>query len=317
MASTLPPKTPRQQPALKPTPEQRPEPLHDPVLKVTRYDRVSAMMIALVGALVLTVGYLTVVWAANLPPAQEQPAPIELVDLAGGVEDGAVDETLQVDSPEPEVADASLAEIQSDEPQVEEMVDNVIDLAAQVTTQQSELFETDTVNTGNPGSATGTGRRALGFGDGESGIPREQRWFVRFSEGATIDVYARQLDYFGIQLAAILPNKTIVYLTNLKSSKPGKVVKKAPRGDDKKKLYMVWQGGKLKSADLKLFRRAGVDVTGAIILHLYPKKTEAMLAKLEFDFRKRKPDTIRRTYFSVRSRGGGFQFVVTRQSYFN
>lgn len=284
-----------------------------PVLEVTRYDRASAIMIATVLALSVSVVWLSVVWAANRPRALSAPAPIELVDLAGGVDDGAVDETLLLESDADETPDASLAEIEAEDTEIEEMLDNVVDQAAVATTQAQRQFELSALNTGRPGSAHGTGRRALGMGNGDSGLPRDQRWFVRFSDGASVDEYARQLQFFGVEVAVLLPGQAVV-LSNLTAPKPTARVEKSGREGQ---LHMAWQGGTLRKGDFKLCERAGIDATGGRTLHLYPKKTEALLAKLEFDYRNRKPDSIRRTYFVVRGQEGGFEFVVTRQSYFN
>jgi hypothetical protein len=154
------------------------------------------------------------------------------------------------------------------------------------------------------------------MGPGKSGFPREQRWFVRFSEGSTLNEYARQLDFFGIELGALLPGGRMVYLSDVTSDRPK--VREATSGADEQRLYMTWQGGERRKADLELFRKAGVDIAGGIVFHFYPPATEAMLARLERDYRNRPADQIRRTYFVVRpgAAAGQYAFEVTRQSYF-
>ncbi len=56
-----------------------------PILKVTRYDRVAASMIAIVVALIGSVIWLTVLWATNRLPTPQRAVPVELVELSGGV----------------------------------------------------------------------------------------------------------------------------------------------------------------------------------------------------------------------------------------
>ena len=285
-----------------------------PVLQVTRYDRVSSLLMAVVIGLVLSVASLFVVWIVNRPPAPVEDVPLELVELPGGFEDGSIEETLRLDSPEDPTQDPSLAETPAEESEIQEVLENVLTLSEEATQIVQEQFETDARNQGRAGSATGTGRRALGFGPGESGIPREQRWFVRFDETGSIELYARQLEFFGIELGAILPGGKLVYLSQLTNPKPA--TRTVASGANEKRLYMTWQGGGRKVADMQLFQRAGIDVGGGTIFHFYPPKTENLLAQLERDYRGRPVDQIRRTYFAVKPMRDGYQFVVTQQTYF-
>ena len=153
----------------------------------------------------------------------------------------------------------------------------------------------------------------MGSGPGEGGIPRHQRWFIRFAQGSSLTEYAKQLDFFGIELGALYPTQQkLVYVKNFSTKAVRRQVK---TGANEKRLYMNWQSGSLKKTDHQLFKRAGVDTRGAMVLHFYPSGTENMLAKLERDFRKRNVKTIRRTIFSVRKQGNGYRFLVTRQTY--
>jgi len=271
-------------------------------------------MIATVVGLLLAVVWLSVVWATNRRVAKSGAVPLELIEIPGGVADGAVDETLRLDSLEDVVNDPSLAEILDDVSEIEETLDNVIELADLATNFAEEQFEFEIEHTGRPGSATGTGRRALGDGPGESGLPREQRWFVGFSDRGTLDAYARQLDQFGIELGALVEGKKMVYLSNLSSGQPRK--RTATSGQDENRLYMTWQGGGRRKADVELFTNAGVDVFNAILFHFYPAKTEALLASLERDFANRPVEQIRRTYYIVLPDRGSYKFKVRKQMYF-
>jgi len=237
-----------------------------------------------------------------------------MIDLAGGAEDGSPDEELLVESPEDPVDDPSQIDTPTEENQVEEMLDSVVELSDKATQQVQQQMQTDLTNSGKVGSAAGTGKRALGFGPGKKGLPREQRWFIKFSDRGSLIDYARQLDYFKIELGALLRNGQMIYLSNVSADKP--VSRKATSGADEKRLYMTWQGGQRRTSDLSLFKKAGYDVTGAILFHFYPKETENRLLLREKQYRNKKFDEIRRTYFTVRSSSGGYDFDVTRQTYF-
>lgn len=153
-----------------------------PVMRVTLYDSVSSWAISLfVGVLLACLAVVTV-WITTRPPKPPDSVPVEMVELPGGFEDGSPDETLRVDSPEPEARDAVPAESVSDEVEIAEAIEAVVEMSEAATQQVQQQFDSGIQNSGKVGSAKGTGRRALGFGPGTGGIPREQRWFVRFGE---------------------------------------------------------------------------------------------------------------------------------------
>jgi len=289
-----------------------------PVLRVTSYEQVSSGLIASISVLIVIVGVLGFAWFATRTKPEPPAIPVEFVEFPGGSEDGSVDETLRVDSPLPEIPDASPGDVVSDTSEIEQSLDTVVDLAQDVATQEVMTLQTErqfglgTQNAGKPGSASGTGRRALGSGPGLRGFPREQRWYVRFSEQQSLDEYAKQFDFFGIEIGAIVGGK-LMYVSKLSSPQPQ--VRTSTSGADEKRLYMTWQGGSRKQADLQLFRRAGIEVGTGAIFHFYPKPAEDQLARLEFEFKKRQAADIRRTYFAVVRADKGYAFNVERQTY--
>ncbi len=288
-----------------------------PVLGVTRYENARSFMLAVVLSLLLAVGFLFLQYLSTIEPVTKDQVALELVEIPGGYEDGVVGETLEVDSPEPPADDASLSEIESEVTEMEETLDNVIDVSDQATSQAPQQFEMDYDNTGKKASATGSGRRPLGSGGGPgAGFPREQRWYVRFSDSGTIDTYARQLDFFKIQFGVLTPDGRLTYASNFTKAKPDTQI--VETGKNEKRLYMTWQGGGRKAADIKLFEKAGVsNARSGTIFHFYPPNVENDLARLELAYRNRPVTQIRRTYFVVEPAGDGYKFVVTRQTYLN
>lgn len=284
-------------------------------MRVTPYDRISSFMMSLVLALVVTVIGVVAWWYATRPAPMPTLVPLEVM-ATGGYEDGSPDETLNVESPEEEIPNASPVEEQIDEIQIEEMLDAVVELSDRATEQVQQVLAEDAQTGGTPGSAVGTGGRPLGEGGGSGGgVARENRWFVTFADEASIDEYARQLDFFGIELGVVFPERSeLVYVSKFTQAQPTQRVVKT--GKDELRLYMSWQGGQRKQADVKLLQKAGVDATRGIILHFYPAQTEEMLARLERSFANRAERDIRRTYFVIVPQGRGFTFAVSRQTYF-
>lgn len=304
-------------PAIKEPPSAAPEKSVEspqpPEMRVTQYDRVSSFMMALVAGLILCVFCVLAYWWAHRPPPSLDLVPLEMLEVSGGFEDGNPDDTWDLESPDPEEPNASLVDELSEEVEIEETLDNIVELSEQATQQYEEVVGSDSESKGKQGSASGSGGRPLGMGPGMGGVPREQRWFVRFAEGKSIDEYAKQLDFFGIVLGVVQPQGELVYVSKFSSRPEKKVVKS---GKNEKRLYMTWQSGERRATDVKLLSRAGVQAgRQSVIFHFYPKKTEQMLAQLEFNYRKKPPQEIRRTYFLAQKKGNGYVFDVTRQTY--
>lgn len=304
-------------PALQDPPTQRTDehaeapPL--PEMKVTPYDRVSSFMMALVAGLAMCVFCVLTYWWAHRPPPPLDLVPLEMLEVSGGFEDGNPEDTWELESPDPEEPNASLVDEVTEEVSVEEVLDNVVELSDQATQQLEQVTGAASQSTGKKGSASGSGGRPLGMGPGMGGVPREQRWFVRFSQGRSIDEYAKQLDFFGIELGVLQPQGELIYVSGF-SGTPKKRVAKT--GKDEQRLYMTWQTGERQKSDAELLRKVGVPVSRqSVIFHFYPKQTEQLLAKLEFDYRKKPPQEIRRTFFLVQKKGNGYVFDVTRQTY--
>jgi len=287
-----------------------------PVLRVTKYDHaVSGVMAAILSVAALCVG-VTTVWITNRAPPPTKTVPVELIELPGGFEDGSVDETLRVDSDEPEVQDAAPTEVVNEELEIAESLDSVTELSDAAAEPVQRQFENAVKNSGRRGRATGTGRRALGAGGGSGGIPREQRWFVRFSDEVDLEEYAKQLDHFKIELGTLLPAGELVYLSAISTAKP--VIRRIQTGKDEQRLYMTWQGGQRRFADAQLFARSGINPpANAPLFHFYPADVENQLAILERDFRGKPVAEIKRTYFSVEKAGSGYRFEVVRQIFNN
>jgi hypothetical protein len=299
-----------------------------PVIRVTGYDRVWSTLVALVAVLVAAVAFLYLVWGSFQPHKAKQMQIVELIpdETSGGIEGGSPTDSLKLDGTGPERADASPSDSSMDErPEVEEVLKDVSletatsDATGTVTSGSSDQLSLDVAPVASPkgGHSLGTGTRpALGGGPGsKGGWPRQQRWYVQFAEQGSLDQYAKQLDFFGIELGALLEDHTMAYLSDMGSQQP--VVRPAASGEGEKRLFFTWQGGKRRQADVELFTKAGVTIgPDTIIFHFYPPATENMLAVKERDYRNRPVRQIRRTFFTVIPGNDGFEFEVTRQVYY-
>lgn len=281
-----------------------------PVMRETKYEIATAAQIAIAVALGAFAAFLIAVWLSNLIPT------VDIVDVVmtsgdGGFEDGDPDESLDVESIEDPTDDPSVSNDQ-DMTQLEEITEQVMTLSenASAITQPNEY--TDPNAGGNPGSAEGTGGRPLGTGGkGRGGTKREQRWVVEFADKGNLKSYARQLDFFNIEIGCAFKDGRIFYASQLSGSP---VKREARLNSDDKRLYMNWQGGERIKADLELLAKAGVpSPESGTVLHFYDPATEQIMARVEMEYAGKPIEQIRRTYFQVRRAGSGYEFFVTDQ----
>jgi hypothetical protein len=276
-------------------------------LRVSPFENVASLILALLILLGATALVLFVIWLGNKIFSLPTSVPVVLEDVGGGRPEGVVGESMELDAPD---AEEIAKESDLTVPQFQETLDKV---SAIVTAQITELEDPDLVEQveSGGGKLQGDGRQVgYGFGDGPPGVPRYKRWEIYYAEGGSLDEYARQLDFFGIELG-VVEGDQVTYVNKLSSSAPGK--RTAP-ADQEKRLYMSWRQGNLKQADEKLLAQAGVAAKGRLVVQFYPREIENALAQLESSFAGRKPEQIRRTRFAVRASGNGFEYYVMDQT---
>ena len=289
----------------------------------SEYDRVTSMLMAVIATAVIVVGWLSLVYLTNRSYARRVPAPIEIIEVyggGGGTPEGRENSTEQVD-----VADADAAAFASnstlqpadfEEPAVQETPSAMVE--ALTTTEFADLAEEmpdgGAVASGTRASKVGTGAAAYGLGAGDGGVPREQRWSILYNPGQTPDEYARQLDFFGVEMATVIDGQ-MHYASRF--SRPRPEVRVAPRGNDDR-LYFLWQGGGRRESDIALLKKAGIDVgqRGAIF-QFFPAEVEQILARLEQQYKGRQPMEIRTTRFTVVPAGARYAFEVIDQQPLN
>ncbi len=293
-----------------------------PQIKVGKYDVFVAALTttSMFGALMLVA--LVAVWLSNMLPRPSKQR-IEMQALAimppgdGGWEDGVLNATPNVDSPEEPSLDPSLANEESDVTELAAVTEQVMEYSQDAAAIVAPNEFTGVRNTGIPGSAEGTGGRPLGRGGpGRGGEKREQRWFVEFADKGDLKSYAAQLDFFGIELGAKFETEgRLVYLSSMSQAQPATRQILSSAGESEKRLFMNWADGseERRKADLELFQKAGIDASQAAIMHFYPPETEQMMAVVEQEYGGRAMAEIRRTYFRVRPAGGGYEFFVQSQ----
>ena len=280
----------------KSTPPQ--QPVHGDLLKVSAYDRAASMLVAALVMVGLFVTLLFIVWLTTrvffVPSAPE----VFLVEDEPGTT-----------NPEGTARDIN-------EPGIEELTDiiepDITETLAAVTEAVSSVAASlDAVDGVMATRGKGAGdNRKRGSGDV---VPRWQRWEIRF-ESTTLESYAKQLEFFGIELGALGGGRGGVDYAQMKGGSPQQRAVNADAKDDR--LYFIWQGGKLKQQDQALLQQAGVSTTGRVVCQFYPKSIENQLAVLEKQKLGSRPlRDVKRTVFGVRPAGRGYEFYVVEIDY--
>jgi hypothetical protein len=292
------------------------------VLGESTYDRVTSFLMAVVLGAILVVGWLALVYASNQAYASRVTSPLQIIEVGGGggSPDGTSGSTEKVDVPGADAASAaSNNEEESgdfEEPSVEQTPGAMMDTVSEAGQSLAEVDIGATMPTGGQvasgkrASKLGTGGPGFGFGPGDGGVAREQRWSIIYSPGQTIDQYARQLDALRVELAVVASPEQLLYISNFSRATP---TKRHGAGRSDHRLYFLWQGKGRKPSDIELFNRAGVEIGDENVFQFYSPETERRLAELEVRYKGRSPGEIRITRFQVVPKGESYDFSVVAQ----
>lgn len=263
------------------------------------------MLLALLVLLGTVVLVLLVIWLTNQIFLSQAVVPVEMMELGEG--SGDLGSGMELEGPtDQEIGEES----DLDEPAVENTLAAIADAVGAQAALLDDPAWSDQTASGNGGGSRGDGRLP-GSGSG-SGSGASRHWEVRFVEGNTLETYARQLDYFGIELAVLMPGNQVIYVSDMATANPK--TRTGP-ADQEQRYYLTWRGGDLQQADRELLARVGVESKGRIILKFLPSKLEAQLAAMEKAQADSLNETARRTRFRIRPERSGYAFEIMDQSY--
>ncbi|HEX3448951.1 MAG TPA: hypothetical protein VHS97_11895 [Isosphaeraceae bacterium] len=292
------------------------------VLGESTYDRVTSLLMAVVLGAILVVGWLALVYASNQAYASRVTSPLQIIEVGGGggSPDGTPGSTEKVDVAGADAATAASNNQEEagdfEEPSVEQTPGAMMDTVSEASQSLAEVDLGATMPTGGPvaggkrASKLGTGGPGLGFGPGDGGVAREQRWSIVYTPGQTIDQYARQLDALGVEMAVVASAEQLLYISHFSNPTP---TKRHGTGRSDHRLYFLWQGRGRKPSDIELFKRAGVEIGDENVFQFYSPEAERRLAELEVRYKGRSPGEIRITRFQVVAKGSSYDFAVVAQ----
>ena len=104
-----------------------------------------------------------------------------------------------------------------------------------------------------------------------------RHWEIVFAKGNTPDLYARQLDFFGIEIGIVKPGGKIDYAFHLSQPKPD--TRTTSEVEDETRYWLRWPD--VDEEARKLVEKAGLDPGSGALLKFIPRETELKLCTLE------------------------------------
>lgn len=275
--------------------------------RVSLYDKVSSLLVALVVMFGFAAICLLIIWLTKVIQFDDHVAePAPMFELAVG--DEAV-KGVADDFEEPGVEE--LPDVS--EPQLADAVEALTDAVS----SQRANYEAIEGNAELTGTGTGLGdaRKDGTGGLGDGGRPPWDRWKIRFTTTSQ-RAYADQLDAFKIELAAVSQTtQEIKYASNLGAGQP--TVREGTRAQYNKSggILFLHTIRALKNFDLNLLGKAKVATRDRNVGWYLPPATNQQLSQLEAAALASKGggkevSDILETVFAVQAQGGGYAFYV-------
>jgi hypothetical protein len=275
-------------------------------LRVSSYDNVSSLLVALLILVGFFVTIMFIIWLTTRVWFVDQPRPVLIEDDPGGrgeIAEGIADE---MEEPGAEEVDVLI------EPQLKETMEAVTDVASSIAATL-EAMQGNSALTGH-GSGPGSNRASGPGGDGTGQLSRADRWKIRYpplSEAA----YAAMLEGFGIEIGCIGGGRPQI---DIISRLAGGTPQHRQVKDDERLYFRQLEGSENRAVDAGLLQAAGIPTANRIIVHLYPAEIENDIAWAEKDFMDANKKTladIKQTIIGLRSAGANYEFFVIDQTY--
>ncbi|MEO1614486.1 MAG: hypothetical protein AAFV88_01465 [Planctomycetota bacterium] len=277
-------------------------------LKLSRFDSVTSLFLALILFLGAFVFMMFVVWLLSGEPSTPALAPI--IENPPGRGENPEGFERDFEPPGAEEVEDLMEPTLADT--IEAVTDAVSTVAASLTTADTSQAATTT------GTGQGDSRPPGPEGEGDDIIGRWERWEITFNARGRSD-YAKQLDFYKIELAAFGGGTAdIIDVANNLSTSPRKRVINDPESE--KRLYFSWKlSNPLLRFDQQLLSQAGIAFSGRNVIRFIPPELENRLAQMEKAYTESKgkefPGDIAKTVFESTASDNGYDFNIVSQRY--
>jgi len=280
------------------------------MITTSSYEKVASLVITLLVLIGATVLVLFGIWFAS-SVFKGQPPPVAVQLYGDGYGDGEGGTGPRDDGPEydPNVVHPG-EKVAADEMTLLDALQIVDTIGSSAAVHSGSAAIDDSILL--PGRTLGDGR-TQGDGDGR-GRGRKRHWEFVFPTGITAAEYARQLDYFGIELAVLQPGGKVAYVSRLSSRTP---TVRYGASETENRYYLTWLKGDLQTVERDILTRARVEHDERLILKFLPPPLEAQLAEMEAVKAGSQRDLVRATHFGIRpkskAKADEYEFFVMNQ----
>jgi hypothetical protein len=279
-------------------------------LRVSRYDQVAGMLLSTLLVFGVVTLLMFLIWLSGRLFWVAPAIPVMVLEDVGGGGSGQVfGSEQQFEEPTPQ----ELQQQPTAEVSVEQTLQTVSTVVSAKAEELDTVFGSTSLGSGE-GTGMGDGRGKGPGGPGTSdGIPAYERWEIRMS-AANLDEYAKQLDFFKVELGVVGGgNPNVDYISNLSAARPTVRVG-SPK--DEHRLRFLHRSGELRAGDRQLAAKAGVKTDGRIVFQFYNEATYRSLLALEAARKgNRRIKDVRRTVFGVKADRGKYEFYVIDQQF--
>jgi hypothetical protein len=292
------------------------------MLGVTRYERITAFLLASCLVFGGTTAVLGVLWASLHASSTSQPVRVvpdilTLEEFGGGERAGVLEGDVNAPGPEADAVSSRDLEPVGEPVALQAAIVEVAQQAGAATDLADQWLEPGD----SAGGRTGTNRAPrLGTQQGRfGGSPPSQRWEIVFEAGASDSEYARQLEFLQIELGVVVDGQ-LYRCAHLASPRPAVRVTE-PRADGDEVVF-IWRDERRRQADLRLVRHASERLVAenAVVLHFCPPGTVRKLQRLEREYAvaQGRADlrAVAKTRFRVTRGPAGHDIEITTQRYF-
>ncbi|QDU56504.1 hypothetical protein [Aeoliella mucimassa] len=276
-------------------------------LQVNSFDRVSSLLVSLLVLVGTTVAVMVIIFVfRRFSPDMTQAVVIPVSKARGEPPKGYAED---LEPPGLEDAPTDMP------PELQETLKELTNAISSKTAMISnDTFRADK----QAGYGTGKGHKDYDGTGGEGGNdpPKE----MRFDASSETD-YARMIDYFGGELAVIVPReKKIYYAKNLANARPTTRVGTPVEENKANRFRFLASGPPLQPLEVKLARKANIMKANAIVVVFYPEEFATKIYTIEqAEMRKnghKSIDEIDRTIIRVSKQGSDYNLNVEKQTYF-
>lgn len=273
--------------------------------RVSRYDTLNAVLVALIMIVGFLVSVLFLIWlttaydfsssktAINIDEFDEQ-GDEKPEGVADDILEPGVEEFPEVETPQLAVALEAVSEA--------------------ISTVRSSLEERSG-DAAKMGKGSGLGSRDGGPGTGGGAVPEYKRWIIQY-EADSLSTYAKQLSYFNIDIGVVHKTNQKIWRVSHLEKNPALTL--TSRSAESKSLRFMHKKQRMIRWDRTLASRAGAPLDNTITCHFYPESTRKIIRIAEakaLEGTGRSVVDLRNTILKLESTESGYVFTVIELLY--